>query len=981
MPRLEIRLFGPPEITVDGANISLDTRKAIALLAYLTVNSSTGQPRHRRDALATLLWPDADQTHARSLLRRTLFSLTHAIPPATLEVGRETIALRSEQPLWIDVQAFEAAIKECRRHDHGEQTVCPHCLPPLRRAADLYRGDFMAGFTLRDSANFDDWQFFQAEDFRRQAAHVFERLVQGLMAQQDYMTAVSYARRWLQLDPLHEPAHRALMQLYAWSGQTSAALRQYRECMRILDEELGAPPLPETTEIFQAISENRYPAPDPASQPAPQPLPAALVKRQLVSVTASPLVGRQQEWDALLAAYGSIQDGGRLIVLEGEAGIGKSYLADAFLAQVRLQGATTCAATCYEGESALAYAPIIEALRQAFALPQTDVRLAGLAPQWLAEAARLVAELTVLFPQLPPLPPADGVGAHSRFLEGVTRVLAALLAGPAPGLLFIDDLHWADTASVELLAYLVRRLRSYPISILVAWRGAATAPPAQLQQLLADAQRNHTATLIHLGRWERNEVQLYATQAPLPTEFPGALVDRLFRETEGLPLLVAEYVTMVADGELGLDAIWQIPPTVRDLFQARLSGLDQVAAQVLGAAAVIGRSFDFDTVRAAGGRSEDETVTALEELLQHNLVHEVPPAHHDSVVYDFVHERLRALAYDEMSQARRRLLHGRVADALHQQVRRAGSNPGSNSSAVAAQLAYHAERAGRTAEAAEAYILAGERARQVFANHEALAHFQAALALGHPDRTNLLVAIGDLQTLVGEYRNALASYQQAAESSSDLNPVQIEYKLGRLYHRLGEWDAASAHFQKALDQASAAEAISLASAIRADWALTAYRQGDVGKAATLAVQALATAEAAADPLALAQAHNVLGILARNRGAAGQAIHHAEESLALTRRQEQIDAQIAALNNLGLAHLAASQPAQGIDLLEEALALCLRLGDRHREAALRNNLADLLHRAGHHKASMSQLKQAVTIFAQIGLDAGPENVEIWKLTDW
>jgi predicted ATPase len=683
----------------------------------------------------------------------------------------------------------------------------------------------------------------------------------------------------------------------------------------------------------------------------------------------------------LLAAYGSIQQEGRLVVLEGEAGIGKSHLAEVFVAQVRAQGAFTCAVTCYEGESTLAYAPIMEALRQLLALPGAKVRLAGLAPQWLVEAARLVAEVTVVFPQLPASPPADGVGAHSRFLEGVTQVFAALLTGPGPGLLFIDDLHWADAASLEVLAYLVRRLRNYPLCILVAWRSAAGAPPAHLQQLLADAQRNHAATLIHLERWQRDEVQRLAARAPLAAKPTDALVDRLFHESEGLPLMVAEYLAMLADDELAPHAAWQIPPTVRDLFQRRLSGLGQVAAQVLGAAAVIGRSFDFDTVRAASGRSEDETVAAIEELLHHNLVHEVPPAHHDGVVYDFVHERLRALAYEEMSQARRRLLHGRVADILHGRIRRAGANTGANVGTVASQLAYHAERAGRNAEAAEAYVLAGERARQIFANREALTHFHSALALGHEDRTSLLSAIGDLQTRLGEYRNALASYQQAAESSSAGRPVEVEHKLGLLYQRLGEWDAAGEHFQTALAQVITEEKLSLAAMVRADWALTAYRQGDADGAATLAAQALTTAEAAADPLALAQAHNVLGILARSRGDAEQSIQHAQESLALTRRQGQIDAQISALNNLALAYLSAHQPAPGIKLLEEALALCLRLGDRHREAALRNNLADLLHRAGRHEAAMTQLKQAVTIFAQIGREAGPENAEIWKLTEW
>src|SRR5262249_26530716 len=157
-----------------------------------------------------------------------------------LNIDRDTIGLNPQADLWIDVDHFTALLARCRAHGHPETEVCSACLEALTKAAEIYRADFLHGFTLIDSPGFDDWQFFQAESLERSFAQALERLVEGYSAQGEFATAIVYARRWLALDALHEPAHRALMQLYAWSGQRSAALRQYRECVRVLHENLGA---------------------------------------------------------------------------------------------------------------------------------------------------------------------------------------------------------------------------------------------------------------------------------------------------------------------------------------------------------------------------------------------------------------------------------------------------------------------------------------------------------------------------------------------------------------------------------------------------------------------------------------------------------------------------------------------------------------------------------------------------------------------
>ncbi|HEX6387464.1 MAG TPA: BTAD domain-containing putative transcriptional regulator, partial [Anaerolineae bacterium] len=266
MPEIALYLLGSPRLERNGTPVELDTRKAMALLAYLVV---TGEG-HTRDALAALLWPELDESRARAALRRTLSPLRQALGKKGLHITREAVAIHPDGGIWTDVTEFRRLLAEPRTHGHPPDELCPRCLEPLRQAAELYRDDFLAGFGLRDSVNFDEWQYFQSESLRRDFAGALEKLARGYSARGDFEPAIGYARRWLALDPLREEAHRQLMQLYAWAGQRPAALRQYRECVRILEEELGVPPLPETTALYERIqSGDLTPAPPLPRTPIP----------------------------------------------------------------------------------------------------------------------------------------------------------------------------------------------------------------------------------------------------------------------------------------------------------------------------------------------------------------------------------------------------------------------------------------------------------------------------------------------------------------------------------------------------------------------------------------------------------------------------------------------------------------------------------------------------------------------------------------
>lgn len=249
MSQLKLFLLGPPHLKRDGQPLALVTRKSMALLAYLAV---TGQP-HRREALTALLWPTSKTRQARSVLRTTLSTLNKSLAGEGLLIERDSVGLDREAGIWLDVEQFRRLAQNRLSHDHPEDAFCEDCLLQLAEAVSLHRGDFLEGFTLPDSAEFDDWQAFETEGLRRELAGVLEKLVQSHHGQTQFDAAIAYAQRWLALDPLHEPAHRCLMQLYADSGNRSAAMRQYQSCYERLEDELEIRPEAETTALYERI--------------------------------------------------------------------------------------------------------------------------------------------------------------------------------------------------------------------------------------------------------------------------------------------------------------------------------------------------------------------------------------------------------------------------------------------------------------------------------------------------------------------------------------------------------------------------------------------------------------------------------------------------------------------------------------------------------------------------------------------------------
>jgi LuxR family maltose regulon positive regulatory protein len=322
---LKLSWLGIPQVELRGKPVKLETRKAAAMLAYLSLRAGDSP----RELLATMFWPEGSQQKALANLRRTLSSLNASLP-GWIDADRETICLKRNVKLWVDIDAFHQSLSQLQEHGHSTKETCDTCLPVLSKASELYRGDFLEGLNLTDCPNFDEWQFFQRDGLRQEFADVLQRLAYGYAQRSRWDQAIPCARRWLALDRLHEPAQRALMDLYARSGQRAAVLRQYEELRRLLNEQTGQEPELETRRLYEQI---RGPEEAQRIKPSAQTslsFPLLKTKLYIPAVPASRVIRSH-----LVDRMGEIEQR-ELTLISAPAGFGKTTLLAEWITQTSL---------------------------------------------------------------------------------------------------------------------------------------------------------------------------------------------------------------------------------------------------------------------------------------------------------------------------------------------------------------------------------------------------------------------------------------------------------------------------------------------------------------------------------------------------------------------------------------------------------------------------------------------------------------------
>jgi DNA-binding SARP family transcriptional activator len=717
MPRLALSFLGPPRVLLDGAPVEFRRRKPLSLLAYLAV---TARP-HSRDALTEMLYPGHRREQGYSNFRQNLTGLRRSIGEQWIVADQSGVRLKDGNDLWVDVMEFRRLIRAARGREKTSGSAGSE--KSVVQAAALVRGPFLEGFSLKNSPEFEDWQSLERENLRRDEAWVLERRVDKHQSREEYREAIEQCQRWLSLDTFEESVHRRLMRLYALSGQPSHALKQYERARIILEKELGEKPARETEELREQIrrgSLGRRTVQKAAVPPAEAPSPP--------DPLSIPFVGRGLELGRLRAAAEQARGRkGRMVMLVGEAGIGKTRLLEEAAGHARGEGARVIWGRCYPD----AGLPPLWPWRQALGQLVDESRPESLR-QWAGNRAAVLGEMIEEFGEklgtlAPPAHLEDPESQRFRLSEAVAHFLEAA-AGEQPLTVVLDDLHCADSASLGLLEFVTRGLGDSRVLLLAACRNVETDLGHALGRTLGELARERFFERIELHALGKEQVAEMAERSA-PAALPRGFADTLWERTRGNPFFVVESLrfrrmeTARQGGHAESPAHeLPIPPSVRALIRRQLQGVSRGCYELLETAAALGAEFTIEILGGAMKVPGPSLLGRLDEAVRARFLSEQRGGL--SGRFRFRHPLMQETISEDLSRSRRSELHAGIARALEDYY-------GDAKEEHTIELARHYALAQPLAsvESLTRYsLLAGEQELKDRAYEEALVHFQTGLA-------------------------------------------------------------------------------------------------------------------------------------------------------------------------------------------------------------------------------------------------------------
>jgi DNA-binding SARP family transcriptional activator len=797
-----------------------------------------------RDLLAALFWPDEAPSKGRANLSRELHNLAQILPDCW-ELDRQLVAFVPSADTTIDLYTLLELQAEER----------------WAEAADLLRGEFLEGLNLNYNPEFENWLLGERERWRGRAEVVLRGIIDGHTQRGQYTNALQHARRLLQLSPWDEGTHRHIMRLLAWTGQRGAALRQYESCKQALGEELDIDPALETITLYEQIQTGKFDLP-------PQ-LPAFLTEeRARHKFERPPFVGREVDLEQLDAFMDAALAGqSRVIFITGGTGRGKTALLEAF-AQWEMEkhpnllvASGNCNAYFGLGDPYLPFRDVMAMLtgevegrwdagaitrdhaRRLWAAFSTVVQvLLDHGPHLLdafVPGAALLSRIMAAgqdnapwFPQLREHVKRNWRSTkeveQSHLFQQVTNVLLSI-ARTQPLLLILDDIQWADTASISLLFHLGRRLMDADSRLLIAcaYRPEEVALDRAgerhpLAKVLSEFKLNFDDVWVDLGRAEEIEARRFVDalldieRNRLEQRFRAALFDR----TGGHPLFTLELLrTMQERGDLLKDSDeawiegptldWEVLPVrVEAVIEERIDRLDPDLQDILAIASVEGEVFTAKVVAEVQKMPERSILRRLSQDLErrHRLVREqeeIETGQNRMSRYRFGHVLFQDYLYRRIGQGERRLLHADVAAALEKLYE-------GQLDEMAVQLAQHFYQAGDQVQAFHYFTLAGERAARIYASGEAITHYTRAIQLADRVPANV-VSLARLHRgrglaygTVGDFERARSDHESALEIGRTAGEHRVEWRalldLGRLWASR-DHNQAREIFETALEQA------------------------------------------------------------------------------------------------------------------------------------------------------------------------------------
>ncbi len=609
--KIEARLFGIPSVRVDGREVTLPYKKAEALLYYLILRRSAS-----RSDLAGLLWED-DPSSALKNLRHAVYSIRKAFSGDPFDEGRRSVLqFAQDTEISCDVTDFM---------EHPDP--------------QLYGGDFLGDFSVQHADAFDEWLTDQRSMLSSLYLHRLLSAEEDAFSRGDYPTAEQYALRYIAEDPLEERAVFVLMQTYRAQSKYRKAIGLYHTLTQGLAKEYSVSPMKETSALYYQIVDEWNEL-------------SAVGGRQ---ENGSKLIGKDEALRKLVRLCNSprTSEARVCLLVQGETGVGKSYLIDHLLEQYDFSDRLVCRVSCYQSEIRTAFAPwnavMLELASKAEPFhPYTSAPLQdtviGLFPNLSPDQRPM--EIDTLEDFLPDL-------NYNRTQEG-TVLLLRDIAEQIPLLIVMEDIHWMDPYSAELLTLLLRRLRNADVTVVLTSR---TILPDYLKSQLESAQHDKLMESCMIGDFTREECVSFIEDYS-PGTYDADTLEKLYQNTGGNALLLVQLLSAIKErGTLST-----IPDGSSEILRYRLSGLTADERRVLEAVSAFNLWAPVDILAAILTMDPLDLMCLCDLLKRRMLLTEIIRS--GQLGYSLLHEKIRDILNEQQPESGRRILHLRIAQYL-----------------------------------------------------------------------------------------------------------------------------------------------------------------------------------------------------------------------------------------------------------------------------------------------------------------------------
>ncbi|MGH7581997.1 MAG: ATP-binding protein [Gemmatimonadales bacterium] len=718
-----LTVLGQPELhTPEGERVRVRTRKHLALLIYLAVEPPAP---HRRDKLATLLWPQVLIDEARHSLATGLTILRARLGREAFDNTRDTVRLTPD--------AVSTDLRQL-----GEDNPSDLFASPL--------GRFLEEFEIDDAPDFQQWAEAQSSRLLPVLHTVLVRRIDHARRHGDSRRMADVAERLRRIDPLNEEATRALVETRATAGDRIGALRVFDAWRTELAESLGASPSPAIERIIARLRRGKW----------DQRSPAALAPVVAAQTTEQTFIGRGAEFATCYAAWERARDGEpRHVLVRGDSGIGKTTLMERVVASIVLEGAAVARTKCYELERELPFGMVGGLVNHLLDLPGAGTT----PPEQLAELGRLVQKVRQRYPSLPDPIPSIGESARLLFTEAVMALIEAI-AGDHPVVLVVDDIHLSDATSLAVLHLLLRRINNLPLMVMLSITGNDPEPP----EVHRFVERPDSIALaqVQLGPFNESESNQLLEALIAGQDRPGATVHRaIVAGARGNPMVLelllldwrrrGDECLALALGAMTSTQVAPLEEAFRQVVNHTIAALDPQARSVAELGAILGQRLNDLAMYSLVDLPVARTMRAMTDLTAHRILRDA------GTTLEFANDFVRGQCYLAMAAPLRRMLHGAVANRLLDQDGASDPIPG-------LEIAWHLVRADRLPEAVPFLLAGGREAIRRAAPHEAdLALSTGLPALTGASRRTAILLLAEAQQELGRWEDSLRLLDGADE--------------------------------------------------------------------------------------------------------------------------------------------------------------------------------------------------------------------------